>query len=277
MVKYFFTALITAIVSNLFAGYVGLNYVWSVLIGMGLPALVIWYSGMKEVSFQEWKPFFAFNIFSIISSTIIEIIMLKYDTWGFSNHHYRLIGINLFGAPIEEYVYWWCAPILVGITYVIFNKINKVEELPPVIEGAIAWLSSRSSYIMIKSVATDATEYLENEGVAVQEGNYLRGSVYFPTWVWIPIMIVAILIYLKQYFKGSYVKVFLTSLIFACVAFIGERHAIDYGFWAYNKQRVIGIFLFNIPIEEYPMYFLSAIFECVVIDIISKNFFKETI
>jgi len=273
-VQYFLIILATAISSNMFAGYFGLNYLWTVLVGMGIPALVAWIVGRKNLNSDDWKVFIAFNIFSVISSTIIEVIMLYYDTWGFSNSHGRFIGINFLGAPIEEYVYWWMAPVLVGILYIIFRKLKTIETFPPAIESSLEYLGYISSVYMKSSKIKDETLYLENDGVVVENGAYSRGTKKFPTWIWIQIFLVAILIYLKRYFKGNWLTVFSVSFIFACVAFIGELHAIDYGFWVYNKQRMIGIYFLNIPIEQYPMYFLSAIFECMVIDIIGRKYFN---
>ena len=274
LLKYFITLTITAISTNVIAGQIGLNYIWTVLIGMGLPALVAWFMGRKNLTITDWGVFFAFNVFSIISSTIIEIIMIHFDTWGFSNAKCRLIGINFLGAPIEEYIYWWMAPILVGIMYLVFRKIKEIDTFPPAIESAIEYLAYISSRYMNTSTSTDATKYLEGEGVSPNEGAYVRGAKKFPTWIWIQILLIAVLIYLKRYFKGNWLIVLQVSFIFACVAFIGELHAIDYGFWAYNKQRVLGIFIFRIPIEQYPMYVLSPMFECLVIDIVGRRYFK---
>jgi len=273
-IKYFLIVLVTAIAANMFAGYAGLNYLWTLLMGMGLPALVAWFMGRKSLTTNDWKPFLCFEAFAIVSSTIIEVVMLYFDTWGFTKSHGRFIGVNFLGAPIEEYIYWWMAPVLVGIIYITLRKVNKIEEFPPIIEAAIAWIATKSSTAMNASTSADASPYLEDDGVTVKNGNYKRGETKFPTWIWIQVLIVGLLIYLKQYFKGNWLTVLQTSLIFACVAFIGERHAIDYGFWAYNTQRVVGIFILNIPIEEYPMYFLSAIVECVIIDIVGRKYFN---
>lgn len=273
-IKYFLIILTTAISSNLLAGFMGFDYFWTVTIGMGLPALVAWFVGRKNLNKDDWKIFLAFNLFSIVMSTIIEWIMLYYDTWGFTKAEGRFIGINFLGAPIEEYIYWWLAPMLVGIMYIIFRKLKEIDSFPPAIESSLEYLGYLGSVYMRTSKAPDATPYLENDGVIVENGSYSRGTKKFPTWIWIQVFLVAILIYLKRYFKGNWLTIGAVSFIFACVAFIGELHAIDYGFWVYNRQRMIGIFIFNIPIEQYPMYFLSAIFECMVIDIVGRKYFN---
>lgn len=273
-IKFILTIIFASIAVNIFIGRMGFNYFWTIVAGMGLPTLIVWFMGRKNLDLSAWKSFITFNLFSIVISTIIEVIMLNYDTWGFSKAHGRFIGVNFIGAPIEEYIYWWIAPILVGMLYITLRKITQIDPVPPGIESSVEYLGYIGSAFMKSSNSADATPYLENDGVIVQNGSYVRGTSIFPTWMWIQILVVLVIFYLKKYFKGNWLTVFAVSGIFACVAFIGELHAIDYGFWVYNKQRVIGIFFFNIPIEQYPMYFLSAIFECVVIDIVGRKHFK---
>ena len=275
---FFWSVFSIAVASNLYASAAQLDYMWSLVMGMGLPLLVAIIGGFKTLDRNDFKVLLAYEIIFIIPSTIIiEKVMLFFDTWGFSREHVRFIGINIFGAPIEEYLYWWIAPILVGVVYLVMRKGKETITVPPFVEKAFEVVAKAGSMAAQASTAPDRTEYIEDQAGVTKERKGLftvAGQSKYPTWIWIQVLVVAVILWLKHHFKGSWLTVALSSSIFAVVAFLGERHAITMGFWSYNANRMLGIFFLGIPFEEYIMYFASAISACLIIEIAGRRFFN---
>lgn len=52
-------------------------------------------------------------------SLVMEYVYLWLDLWSFSTAHDPLLGINLWGAPIEEFVFWFGAtPFVLSLYWV---------------------------------------------------------------------------------------------------------------------------------------------------------------
>lgn len=50
----------------------------------------------------------------------MEYVYLWADIWSFSEAHAPLLGIRLFGAPIEEFTFWFGAtPFVLGLYWVL--------------------------------------------------------------------------------------------------------------------------------------------------------------
>lgn len=276
--KYFLLVFISAVSLNLYCSTAHLDYLSTLIVGMILPAIIALVAGFKNLDALSIKVIVLFELlFTIPVTIVIEKVMLYYNSWGFSKEHIRFIGINIFGAPVEEYVYWWCAPLLVGIVYMIMRKLKGFDEPPKFIEEAVKLLAEKLSKATQGSTTADRTDYIEDHSDVTKErpGLYsTAGETKFPTWVWMQVLTIATIMWLKHYFKGSWLTVMLSTGIFVAVALIGERHAIDMGFWSYNRNRMVGVFFFNVPIEEYIMYFTSAMSECLILDIAYRKFKK---
>lgn len=50
-------------------------------------------------------------------ATVMEYVYLWLDIWSFSEHFDRLLGPRFWGAPLEEFVFWYGAPPFVLLTY----------------------------------------------------------------------------------------------------------------------------------------------------------------
>ncbi len=55
------------------------------------------------------KAFWLTVFIMAVVSVIMEYLYLKFDVWGFSERIDPLLGIWIWKAPIEEYVYWFGA------------------------------------------------------------------------------------------------------------------------------------------------------------------------
>ena len=52
----------------------------------------------------------------------MEYLCLYLDIWDFSQELDPLLGIALFGAPIEEFLFWFGAPVFVLLAYFAFDR-----------------------------------------------------------------------------------------------------------------------------------------------------------
>jgi hypothetical protein len=61
----------------------------------------------------------------IVLSTVWEYLGLALNIWDFSEDHHKLVGLNIFGAPIEEFVFWYGATPFVLLIYLYYEKLQK--------------------------------------------------------------------------------------------------------------------------------------------------------
>jgi uncharacterized membrane protein YqaE (UPF0057 family) len=55
----------------------------------------------------------------------MEYLYLKFDVWTFSEAWDPLLGWRVFGAPVEEFVFWFGAPWIIMLMYVAFDMLDK--------------------------------------------------------------------------------------------------------------------------------------------------------
>jgi lycopene cyclase domain-containing protein len=58
-------------------------------------------------------------------SIVMEYVYLKLDVWDFSEAWDPLLGIKLFGAPIEEFVFWFGAPVIILLVYTGLDLLDR--------------------------------------------------------------------------------------------------------------------------------------------------------
>jgi hypothetical protein len=47
------------------------------------------------------------------------------DIWNFSEKISPLLGINIFGVPLEEFLFWFGAAVFFPLLYLAFNEIDQ--------------------------------------------------------------------------------------------------------------------------------------------------------
>ena len=58
-------------------------------------------------------------------SFLMEYVYLWADVWDFSTAWDPLLGVRLFNAPVEEFVFWFGAPWIVLYLYLILDKLDR--------------------------------------------------------------------------------------------------------------------------------------------------------
>jgi len=84
-----------------------------------IPSLILLYLLRKNINF---KNLMVSIIVLFIIGVIWDQISVRMSIWSFSQN--KIIG-NLFGLPIEEYLFMIFIPLLVITVYTLVNKIMK--------------------------------------------------------------------------------------------------------------------------------------------------------
>lgn len=71
------------------------------------------------------RAFWATSVVMGAASVVNEYIFLKYDVWFFSEKIDRLVGLRLFGAPVEEFVFWFGATPFCLALYLMYGRMFK--------------------------------------------------------------------------------------------------------------------------------------------------------
>lgn len=246
-----------ALVLNLIAVIMNFGYLHSVLLVFGGISLFLAGNAKKLFNRDDWKFSTGFILFSNFCTLIVEVLMMKFDVWGFTRFSHELIGVNILSAPIEEYIYWAFCPIICCYSYMLMVKDKFVKTLNPfkVLE-----------YVKrLKIPKVGESKYVE-----AKDGKYNRGQKY-PVYIWLQVLIVTAIVLMSRYFKGSWKALVLTTLLFFFTAWPNELYSVYQGFWAYNDNRLLGFYLFNIPFEGYLMYFISPVCASMMIDIARRT------
>lgn len=96
------------------------------LIGFWVPILllmlILWPRLDKYTRKALW---FTLLFFCFPSAIVMEYVYLWADVWTFSEAWDPLLGWRIFGAPVEEFVFWFGAPWLIMLFYLSFDLLDK--------------------------------------------------------------------------------------------------------------------------------------------------------
>lgn len=72
-------------------------------------------------------------VWIMLLQTTCEILSRKLNVWTFAYDHNTMIGINLMGEPIEEYLFWWAYAWVIPFGYyglvAWFNRKDQAKGL----------------------------------------------------------------------------------------------------------------------------------------------------
>lgn len=100
-------------------------YFWTVFFLFWVPVFSLYLFLRKKLDPLTKKAFWINAIICLPISFISEYIYLWADIWNFSETYDPLIGIRLWGAPIEEFVFWFGAPPFYTLVYLLFDYLDK--------------------------------------------------------------------------------------------------------------------------------------------------------
>ena len=92
------------------------------MVDLGALSIPLIFSFHHKIRFNKsLKSFFLATFLVSIPFLIWDIIFTKYSIWGFDSDY--LCGLNLFGLPLEEYLFFICIPYACVFTYFSIKKL----------------------------------------------------------------------------------------------------------------------------------------------------------
>lgn len=87
-----------------------MNHSWAyLLINAGCVAIPLALSFDRKVAFyKKWKAFWPANLITLAFFVVWDVIFTRNGVWGFNEAY--LVGIDLLGLPIEEWLFFICIP-----------------------------------------------------------------------------------------------------------------------------------------------------------------------
>lgn len=99
------------------------NYGWSVILLFWLPSVILYFYHFHKSGFKDLKPFWITFFLLLPVTFIFEYLCLFLDIWNFSEQIDKLWGLWLWGAPIEEFVFWFGATPFCLLLYLYYRTI----------------------------------------------------------------------------------------------------------------------------------------------------------
>jgi lycopene cyclase domain-containing protein len=259
-----------AVVLNAVAALGGFSYQASVVLVFGGMVAFFAANARKVLAPNDWKLFAGFFLAGNVATTVLEVFMMRFDVWGFTCRTQHLTGWTLLGAPVEEYEYWACCVAMVPLSYLAFSRRQPSMRVDP---AFLTKLEAFASQLHLKA-KTDPVSYVEEtEG---EVGQFARGA-RFPVYICIQLVFVAAIAALVRRYHGNWKALVATVVVFSLAVFPNEFYSIHRGYWAYNSQKMVGIYFLRIPLEGWLMYFLPACFACMVLDIADRDIFGRDV
>jgi len=191
------------------------SYAMSMLLLFWFPSIILFCVNAKWMIRKSWmKSFWITNFVIAVVSFYFEFACLGMKIWDFSEHHHRLVGARIFGAPLEEFMFWFGASFFCILLYIYYYRIIHKELVYP----------------------------------------------EFPAWALVAIPFIPLTYFLHKQVKKakvfSWPSFFIVLIIFWLTLSFVEYNSIQKGHWVYNENRILGPKVFNIPIEEYFIYYI---------------------
>ena len=220
------------------------------LASMAIPLL---FSFEGRISFYKKWPLLLFSIvITTIPFIIWDIIFTHIGVWGFNPNY--LIGIELLGLPIEEWLFFICIPYAC-----IFMHYSLTYLFP--------------KWVLSKRLVRMLTPFLIITF-------FLVAIVYFDRWyTTINYGAAGILLLVAYIFNTSLLQQFYITFLVMLIPFFvvngvltgfGIEHQIVW----YNDAENLGIRMITIPIEDMTYAFTLILSSLILMDFFSKHFKK---
>lgn len=209
-----------------------MNYAMSMVVLFWLPvAIMLGINWNWMVKQNLFRPFLYSNIIMGIVSIPFEYMSIGMAIWDFSEKYHKQLGIKIIGIPIEEFMFWFGATPFCILCFICFYRI----------------LCSQSKTRRISRKTS---------------------RVIFSIWAILALIFVPIAITLHTKIKKQYKEesafawspITLATAVFWLTLIFVEHHSIICGHWVFNEARLWGIYIWQIPVEEFVFYTIGPIF-----------------
>jgi len=101
------------------------RYFLTVVFIFWIPSIFLFLFLRNRLSPLKRKAFWFNLLFWFPVTFAAEYLYLWADIWNFSEQVDPLIGLTIFGAPIEEFFFWFGAPVFFSLLYLFLDHIDR--------------------------------------------------------------------------------------------------------------------------------------------------------
>ena len=212
-----------------------------------IPFLYSFENRMKYI--RRWKSVFCAIIITAIFFIVWDIIFTKIGVWSFNQRYHS--GIEFFGLPIEEWLFFICIPYASIFIHFAFHFFYPKVGLSDKTVKIIYWI------LMVVLLPTIFTHY-----------DKLYTAINYSVLV----LLLTYTVFKVPYILNTFFITFLIVLIpFSIVNGILTGSFIDEPVVVYNNVENLGIRLGTIPIEDIGYAFSMLLMSLVLIKKIEKT------
>ncbi len=103
-------------------------YFWKVVLLFWVPGVALMAGLWRTLSPDRRFAFWVTVALMTVVSGLMEYVYLWADIWNFSEAVDPLLGWRIFGAPVEEFVYWFGAtPFVLGVYLLLRRRVAARE------------------------------------------------------------------------------------------------------------------------------------------------------
>jgi hypothetical protein len=223
----------------------------------------------------------------ITLSASAELIAINERFWGFYQGIDPLSALKMGDIPIEEFLFY---PLYLNLPMLMYLYLAKVMPGPADVKPttpaqkklirvvgtvlavaglalfANALLHTQPPHDWTKLPSPDASGALRFDDGPAQHG-----------WTVVQLLGLAgiCFVYASARDRIHHRRLAITLAVYAVIAFYTELMACGRGWWVWNREQVVGIFTWVLPLESYVMYFTGAIFPVVALEALRPFFAPE--
>ena len=219
------------------------------LLNIASIAIPFLFSFERRISFyKKWPWLFLAILITTIPFIIWDIIFTNIGVWGFNENY--LIGIQLFGLPIEEWLFFLCIPYACifmhySLTYLFSNWVLS-KKLVKMISIFLIFI-----FLLVSIIYSDRWYTLVNYGYAT----LILLIAYFTSISLLQRFYITFLVMLIPFF-----------LVNGVLTGFGITHEIVW----YNDAENLGVRMITIPIED-----MTYAFSLILSSLMLMNFLPK--
>lgn len=198
-------------------------------------------------------PFLLTMFFFIILTSVVEVIVTHtLQIWTIPESSNDLWGIYFLDLPLEEFVYWYGTALYILTNYLFFVMVLEPQ--------SDAQSNAESIQVGSGTKKTRAWLYIAAPFILYPLLFYDPQRSQYPAWLFIPIPFLIAMA--AAFYAGilnrrdlNWRALILCVILFELILFPTEYVAVQKQFWVYNDNRILGLRVLGIPVEEPLIYY----------------------
>lgn len=199
--------------------------------------------------YKDWKYYLPANIFVSMLFLLWDAAFTQMGIWGFNEDY--ISGVNIFGLPVEEVLFFICIPYACTYTYYVFSRYVQINF--PVVAKGIAYILAGMLFI-----------------IALLHYGQLYTSV---TFILLGVLLAGVA---RSPYLSSFFVVYAIMLIpFFISNGILTGSMLDKPIVWYNDNQNMGIRILTIPIEDFFYAMLLLLLNISGYEWMKKKYIKK--